>query len=291
MNNYWTYTQENVYNSAFNPSGIHSQNTALTQYFARYLFKKVLAVFKFEIPETWAENYFKAVLFGDGVIAVFDTDKYGVIPQRCGLGGYNVFYQPRWVIIANPLIKTERAIIGDTCEIIKLQPDYTGCMDIVSTYAEALALCMEGAGMNLINSKLAYVFTAQNKTAAESFKKLYDQIAGGNPAAVIDKDLMNEDGRPNWLMFSQNLGQNYITDRILNDMQTIDNRFCQIVGIPSANTSKRERLITDEVNANNIHTNLISDLWLETMRRDIDKVNKMFGTDIKVSKRYEDLEQ
>ena len=281
----------NQYNAMRSPSTVHCRNTALVEYYTRYLFQKVISVFEFEnLPEEWADNYFKYVLFGYGVIAVIYTDKYGVICQDCGLSGYDVFYQPTRCIIANPHLPGLKEFkIHENCEIIKLQPDYGSVMDLVTTYADLMALALETTGANLLNSKLSYVFFAENKTAAESFKKLYDRVASGEPMAVIDKNLLMEDGTPAWQIFTQNVGQNYITDRLLNDMKTLEDQFNTVIGVPNANTQKRERMITDEVNANNVDTQCRVNLWLETMNKDIEQVNKMFGTDIKVKYRYDDI--
>lgn len=281
----------NQYNAMRSPSTVHCRNTALVEYYTRYLFQKVISVFEFEgLPEEWADNYFKYVLFGYGVIAVIYTDKYGVICQDCGLSGFDVFYQPTRCIIANPHLPGLKEFkIHENCEIIKLQPDYGSVMDLVTTYADLMALALETTGANLLNSKLSYVFFAENKTAAESFKKLYDRVASGEPMAVIDKNLLLEDGTPAWQMFTQNVGQNYITDRLLNDMKTLEDQFNTVIGVPNANTQKRERMITDEVNANNVDTQCRVNLWLETMNKDIMQVNRMFGTDIKVKYRYDDL--
>lgn len=279
----------NLYNSRRSPSTVHCQNTALVNFFTRYLLQKVISVFRFDnLPDTWAENYFKYVLFGFGYISVIYTDKFGVIPQKCGLYGYDVFFQPSHVIIANPeLPGLERLKIGSDAEIIKLQPDYFGVMDIVTTYADLMALCLETAGINMLNSKLSYVFMSENKTAAESFKKLYDKFATGEPAVFPDRELFNEDGSPKWQLFTQNVGQNYIVGEILDDMKKLEDRFNTDVGIPNANTYKKERLITDEVNANNVDTQSKIMLWLETMRRDITRVNSHFGLSLSVSYRYE----
>ena len=281
----------NQYNAMRSPSTVHCRNTALVEYYTRYLFQKVISVFEFEgLPEQWADNYFKYVLFGYGVIAVIYTDKYGVICRDCGLSGFDVFYQPTRCIIANPHLPGLKEFkIHENCEIIKLQPDYGSVMDLVTTYADLMALALETTGANLLNSKLSYVFFAENKTAAESFKKLYDRVASGEPMAVIDKNLLMEDGTPAWQMFTQNVGQNYITDRLLNDMKTLEDQFNTVIGVPNANTQKRERMITDEVNANNVDTQCRVNLWLETMNKDIMQVNKMFGTDIKVKYRYDDI--
>ena len=281
----------NQYNAMRSPSTVHCRNTALVEYYTRYLFQKVISVFEFEnLPQEWADNYFKYVLFGYGVIAVIYTDKYGVICQDCGLSGFDVFYQPTRCIIANPHLPGLKEFkIHENCEIIKLQPDYGSVMDLVTTYADLMALALETTGANLLNSKLSYVFFAENKTAAESFKKLYDRVASGEPMAVIDKNLLMEDGTPAWQIFTQNVGQNYITDRLLNDMKTLEDQFNTVIGVPNANTQKRERMITDEVNANNVDTQCRVNLWLETMNKDIEQVNRMFGTDIKVKYRYDDI--
>lgn len=282
------YEFENLYNSMRSPSTVHCRNTALVEYYTKYLLEKAISVFKFDgLPDTWARNYFEYVLFGYGHVAVINTDKYGVIPQMSGLTGYNVFYQPTIVTIANPLLDGLKTLeIGTQCEIIKLQPNYSGVMDIVTTYADLMALCVETAGINLLNSKMSYIFFSQNKQAAESFKKMYDKVASGEPAAFLDKSLLDDEGNPAWTMFTQNVGQNYITDKILNDLQTIEDQFNTDIGIPNANTQKKERLIVDEVNANNTDTNAKVSLWLETMRYDIEKVNRMFGLNLSVSYRF-----
>lgn len=277
----------NAANSVVSPSTVHCRNTTLSLYFQRYLLQKAMSVFKWEMPVDWSKNYTLYTLYSWGFFAVVNTDRYGVIPQACGLRGYDVFYQPTHAIITNPLLSgTLEPRIGLQCELVRLQPDYGGIMDIVSYYADMLALCAESVGMNLVNSKLAYVFAAENKAMAETFKKLYDQIAAGNVSAVIDKQLFREDGKPNWQMFNQNVGQNYVADKVLSDMRKIESMFCTEVGIPNANTDKKERLITDEVNANNIETRSKCDLWLEELKESCAKVRDMFGIKLNVNWRY-----
>ena len=288
MNNYG-YEFINRYNAGLSPSTVHCKNTGLVNYYMRYLIQKVISVFEFSgIPEEWALNYFQYVLICRGYIGIIDTARYGVIPQECGLSGFDVFYQPNRITVANPLLDFKELKIGSQCEVIKMQPDYGGILDLVGTYADLMALCLESAGVNLLNSKLSYVFAAGNKTQAESFKKMFDKIATGEAAVFVDKNLFNEDGSRNWDVFFQNLKQNYVTSDILNDMKTLEDQFNTAVGIPNANTQKRERLITDEVNANNVDTEAKISLWIETMRRDMKRVNDMFGLSLDVRYRFAD---
>lgn len=280
------------YNASMQPNTVHAKNTGLAAYYRKYLFQRLISVYKWTLPDTWAKNYFESVLFSNGYISIINTDKFGVIPQMCGLMGYDVFYQPTNAIISNPLLTgILQPRIGTQCTIIKLQNNYSGALDIVETYAELLAMAMETASVDLVNSKLAYVFGSNNKSGAESLKKLYDTIASGNPAVFYDKQLNNPDGSPNWTYFSQNLKENYIVTDILNDMRNIMNQFDSEIGIPNANTEKRERLISDEVNANAAETRCLSDLWLESLQDGCRRTMDMFGISISVEKRYNNNEE
>lgn len=285
------YDHANAMVSQVTPNTVHVKNVGLTRFFQRYLLQKAISVFKWNLPENWSRDYFLYVLYCWGFIAIVNTDKFGVIPQGCGLKGYNVFYQPRSAIIQNPLLSgTLEPVIGKQCTLLKLQPDYGGIMDLVSFYAQEMALASEAIDVNLLNSKLSYVFTARNKNAAESLKKLYDRIASGEPAVVIDKNLYNDDGSVSWEAFQQNVGQNYIAGDLLSDLRKIEAEFDTKIGIPNANTDKKERLITDEVNANNVETRNLPELWLESLQQGCREANAMFGINISVDWRNEPVQ-
>lgn len=280
----------NVLESAFSPpvKGLNNQ-TAL--YYRKYLLQKLLSSFEWSIPELWSRDYFQYVLFGYGFICIFDSgsDGFGVVPQRCGISGYNLYYQPRRVIINNPLLpNTKELTINENCVVLKINANYTGVLDIVDYYAVKLAMITADIESNLINSKLSYLFTVKNQALANSVKKVYDQIIQGNPAVVVDKDLMNEDGSKNWELFQQNLSTNYIVSDLLEDMRKVENDFCCKVGIPTTNSEKRERMGEAEVTRNDIETESLIDGWLERLNDDITKVNKMFPSiNLSVKKRWE----
>lgn len=282
------YDLENLIQSSYNPSQIHASNTALSYYFRKYLLEKVYSCIEMKnVPDWWDLNYMMYSLLIFGKICFLETDIYGVIPQHCSLGGFNVFYQPAYANVRNPHLTINRPLmIGSECEIVKLQPNYSGVMDIVCYYADMLSLCAENVGLNIVNSKLAYVFTAQNKSSAESFKKMFDKIASGEPIVVQDRKLLDENGKKTWDAFANNLSNNYIADRILNDMTTWENKFCTEIGIPNANTQKKERLITDEVNANTVDTESKIMLWIDTMNRDLKKVNRMFNLNLSAEYKF-----
>ena len=277
------YGDINLYNAQFSPSTVHVKNVALQRYFRKYLLQKAISVFKWTLPEEWDEDYFKYVLYGLGYIAVLETRSFGVICQGGALGGYNLYYRPSYIIVTNPLLKeTITANINQDCAIIKLQPDYSSIMDIVSFYADQMSLAAEALGMNLVNVKTATIFPAADRTQAETYKKMYDKIEAGDPAVVIGKHLFDDQGKPAWMPFVQNMEQQYIADKILSDMRKIEAMYDTEIGIPNANTDKAERLITDEVNANNVETATRCELWLDSIRKGIDQANKMYGLSLAV---------
>ena len=278
-----TYDYINLYSASRSPSTVHVKNTRLARYFRKYLLQKAFSVFKWTLPEEWDRDYFLYTLYCRGFIAILNTARYGTICQECSPGGFNLYYRPSYVIVTNPLIRDTLTLnIDRDCVLLKLQPDYSSIMDIVSYYADQLALASEAMGVNLVNTKSGVVFGADGKAQAETFKKMFDNLSEGDPAVVIGKKLLNDDGTPNWFPFVQNVKESYVTSDILSDMRKIEAMFDTEIGIPNANTDKRERLISDEVNANNVETATRCELWLETLRTGLDKANNMFDLQLSV---------
>lgn len=284
----------------FSPRGGAPYNAPLFLYFKKYLLQKCISVFKFNFPDTWSRDqirHFRNVLFTAGYIGVFEDKKYGLVALQCSFMGQNLFYSPKKILVSNPLLAGVEKTIGKDCVLFTLQetpsfgdlyfnPASTSVLDIIDYYADKMALASQDLNSNMVNSQLSYVFTTDNKAASEAFKKMFEMIISGEPAVVQDKNLLNEDGSPAWHAFQQNLGQNYIANDILSTINQLNDEFNSMVGIPNANTEKKERLITDEVNANNIEVKALSDLWLENMKVCCEEVNSMFGVSMSVEKRY-----
>lgn len=288
----YDYEIQNIVASSYTPANPKIRGSLEYAIFCRYLWQKALSVFKWTIPDTWEIDFFQRCLYGLGFVVILPTDKFGIIPQPGTVGGYNVFYEPLYAMIANPLLPSltgKQFIIDRDCSIIKLTPDYLGIRDLVGYYAEKMALASQTMSVNFANSKLSYVFGAKDKAQATTFKKMFDQVLNGEPAVVIDKSLFNEDGSPNWNIFNQNLRNTYIVGDVISDLRKIEAEFDTKIGIPNANTDKRERLISDEVNANNAETSSISDLWLDTIRDGIRRTERLYpDINIKVERRYHD---
>ena len=103
------YDHANAVMSQQRPFKVFTQDNGLAWYYQRYLLQKAMSVFEWDLPENWTKyrgkDYFLYCLYCFGFVAVVNTDKFGVIPQGCTLGGYGIFYEPKWAVIANPLLR------------------------------------------------------------------------------------------------------------------------------------------------------------------------------------------
>lgn len=277
----YNYDFINAYNGMIDPSTVHCKNTNLVWFFKRYLLQRAFSVFKWTLPKTWNLDYFRYVLYNMGYIVVVNTDSFGVIPMIAGLRGYNVFYQPTHAIITNPLINgILEPEIDSQCTLIKLTPDFAGITDLVTYYANLMGVAGEAAGMNLINSKLAYMAAAKSKAMAEAIKKLFDTVQAGNPFVVYDNNYKDADNNPLLELVTQNLKENFIAPDIMLSIRKLENEFDSKIGLANVNSEKKERLISDEVQANRDETYSLAEIWFESLKDGINKTKEMFGNDV-----------
>ena len=259
---------------------------ALTAYYQNWALKKIFGAFEFSgMPDTWDQDYFLTRLFIDGHIAVTDTE-IGVIPLRCGITGVNVFDHPTTALFANPVLGNfERDLFGDdpktSCALIKLQYDYNGVMPLVYKYAALLSECDISINVNLRNSKVAFIGFVDSKQQSATMEKLFTEIESGKPAVYVKKGdaLTQED------IYYNHVKETYIANDIQLLKQSIINDFLTEVGLNNANTDKRERLIVDEVNANDEEIRANVQHWLDTMSEGIKRANSLFGLNLNVTLR------
>lgn len=258
------------------PKDVEAQINTSTIFYKERMLRKIFELFSFTVPEEWDLDYFRQHLFLDGYVGVTDT-AMGILALKCAASGYNVFERPTKLIFANPVLGNFDRNIGTDCEVIRLQYNWLGVAPILDKYAYLLAMCDSAVSVNLMNSKVAFIATAEGKAAAETIKTAYQQISEGNPFVCMSKDSVDS---ISWELL--NVKNTFIGNDVSLLKQTIWNEFLTEIGIPNFNRDKRERMITDEVNANNTETAFSMSHWLETIRGGMDRANKMFDLDLRV---------
>ena len=283
------YNWVNVYNRNYSPSTIHAYNTQLAEFFRKYLMERAMSVYEWKLPKEVNPYYFKWVLFRVGCIGLFNDPKLGHCALHCGLEGYDLYYYPKYMLFANPGLTEytkETAVkreIGVDGILLNLKGDFTGVWDLVSFYADQLALLYESFGVNAIQAKNSNIFGAADKKIAEEMKKVTDLIMSGKPAVFSSKDLFRDDGHLNMESFSS--PTDYFGTELLDNVRTILNNFDAEIGIPTA-PEKRERLISDEVNSQSYEAMSRSEMWLEDLKNECKKANELLDFGIDVNFRY-----
>lgn len=261
------------------PKDVDGVANSSSIYYREWLLKKILSRFEFKnIPSFWDSDYFLEVLFLDGHVCITDT-AMGVLPFKCGLTGIGVFEQPTKCIVANPVLGSFERTIDVDCALLRLQYNYGGAGWMINRYATLLAMCDSGVAVNLMNSKAAYVFKAASKGQADTIKKLYDNITAGQPAVFVgESGALNSEN-----VFNLPVRENFVADDIQLLKRKIVNEFLTEIGINNANLDKRERLNTEEVNANNdeIYANIQH--WFDNLKDGVERINKLYDLGISVS--------
>ena len=77
----------------------------------------------------------------------------------------------------------------------------------------------------------------------------------------------------------------YIIDKLQQQKFDLKNELLTYLGINNNNNIKKERMIVDEVNANNEYTSINLDLMFDLREKACKEINEKFGFNIKVKKR------
>jgi len=265
------------------PTDVKGVFNARTEYYKTQLQRTAFSIIDidFNKDNLWDKDYIREAVLIKGCMTVTEDNNGVLLPLKCGVTGVNVFNRGTTAIIANPVVGSFERTIGVDCELVYLQQKqgsrFRSLQPIITIYAQKLANCDAAIDINLFNSRLPYIFQASSQQVAESFKAMYDEIAEGNPAVYVDESLgnllQNESGS-NITVFKGK--ENFIADLVQNEKVQIMNEFLTAIGINTANTTKRERQVVDEVNANNIEIKANIKLWKQNIDDCCERVNKMF---------------
>lgn len=116
-----------------------------------------------------------------------------------------------------------------------------------------------------------------NKNTMLTLKNAYMQFDGNVPVIYGNKEF-NLDSKLNVL----HTDAPFVIDKLENYKHELQNDCMTFLGINNANTQKRERLITDEVNSNNDLINYYLNCFYKTRKQACDLINKKYDLNIKL---------
>ena len=281
----------NEYESRQNPNIIHINNTWDYATYFRYFLQRAESLIIFDgMPSNWAKNYIYPLLFLKGNFCIMNTAKFGIIPQHGSPYGFDVQYQPTNYVVENPAFDATfngDLVIGTDCEVVRLTPDWCGIGDLINSYAQRVAMTLSNHDVACALAKFGFIFTAKNKSTAETFKVAFDDIMSGKLAVIINQALYDkETGKPLYEYFNNDIEKCYnVVKSALESVENLKHAFDIEIGIYTA-PDKKERMITDEVEETKNAVMSKCELWVETLNECFKAVHAHFGLDIKARLRY-----
>lgn len=261
-------------------------NRTYVQYVNR-LTELAISMFEWEgLPESVDSRYIELHLFSNGCMVYFDDEVMGNLCLDCTYnGGLDVYGYPilRRAYSSyngyNRLLKNSNSvIIWNNLLHIPSEAD-------IRAYARRLWMLDRIIDVNA-NAQKTPILVQGNEKQRLSLVNLYKEYDGNAPVIFGDSSL-NTDG-----LKSISTGAPYVADRIYELKTQIWNEALTYLGISNINTQKKERLITDEVTRNQGGTVASRYSRLEARRQAVERINDMFGTNIKVNYRedYQEIE-
>lgn len=259
-----------------NPKSVDDMTNNSFFYYQFQLMTKLKSVLTIDgYPKNWNIDNMWDVILKNGYIPIVSTD-LGTLALEGGFYGQNIYYMPTNVIVNNPVLGNINRVIGENGELLYINYEYNtfqSVMPLINRYAVLLANIDCSLNVSLMNSRVAHVFEAESDAEVKTLEKMYDDVSKGNPAVFLKKgtrSLPSSNDNSSFL----NVKNTYIGNDLLLTKKSIMNEFLTEIGINNANTDKRERLNSDEVNVNNTEVRCTIMRYIDSLNECAKKINE-----------------
>ena len=228
-----------------------------------------------KIAGTGASRFLELVLYSNGRACFVKDKDVGYLALKVNPSDtFNVYELPTeveaWSIGYNKKYPFDEIVYIMNNE---LQKPTLSLMDL---FAYRLYETQRTADINLNAMKTPVLIEGDTKTIL-TLKNVYMQYSGNTPFIFGNKqfDISNK-------LNVLKTDAPYIVDKLDLHKHEIFNEALTLLGIDNANTDKKERLITDEVESNEDLINYYLNCFYKTRKKACDEINEKFGLDISI---------
>lgn len=259
-------------------------NLTYRQYLNR-LTELAISMFEWKnLPDTVDERYLELHLFETGCMVYFQDDILGdLCLDNITNGKLSVYGDPLLRRAYSGYNNYQKLLSYKDSVIIWNNLLHTNSILDVKMFARRLYNIDRIIDVNANAQKTPVLLQGTEKQRL-TLLNLYKEYDGNAPFIFGDKNLDINSLKS----FSTNAP--YVCDKLYQLKTQIWNEALTYLGISNINIQKKERLITDEVTRNQGGTIASRYSRLESRRKAVKKINKMFGTNIEVNYR-EDFQQ
>lgn len=262
------------------PTEVEGLENIASAYYFQYLLRLTKGIFDVTVPEHWDSDFLLDTLLLNGVFGIFEHNSEP-LAMNCQPYGVNMYYKPTSFNIANPVLGNFSKEIGKDGAIIYLEEDpsanaqFRTIRPLLNQYSYKLAACDKCIDQSLMNSGVAAIFSAPSKKVSESFKAMYDDITMGKPAVFVDEELGLASNSSRNMLYTP-AKDNYICDKVQIQKRCLIEEFLTSIGVNNANTDKRERLNSAEVNSNNQECYIATEVWRRNLKETVTHAKELF---------------
>lgn len=241
------------------------------------------SIFKWNnLPNHIPERFIEKVLFQHGMCAFVEDKVKGFMVMRCTPGGkLNCYDEP--VNYTCYSVEGSRTYKAKNVCIIRNNGLNVPTADTIRLFAYRLSEVERTTDVNIKGQKTPIVILVDEKQRL-TFKNIIDQQQDNEFAIFGTKSINLDDVK----VLKTEVP--FISDQLMIYKHDLWNDCMSFLGIANANTDKKERLVTDEVNANNQLIALSAAAMLKQREEACKEINAKFGTNISVEMRaLEDL--
>ena len=251
--------------------------------FTDYYYRLMLiarSVFKWSnlpnyIDEKWIERY----LFTEGRCIFFNDKIKGLMIAKCtDSGELNTYDEPTLLTPFGTNYDGKALVNGKECILIRNNDSCIPTAPTIQLFALRLAEISRTIDININNQKTPVMILCSEKQK-QSMKHLFNHVTGNEPVIYGDKNLDIDSVK------ALKMDAPIVFDKLQIQKHTIWNECMTFLGINNANMDKRERLVDDEVQANNEQIEASVNVMLKSRENACKQINELFGTNIKVELR------
>lgn len=259
------------------------QNIRTYDYYFMRLSNIAVSIFEWKnLPETVDARFLEMSIFRNGMCLFFEDPVIGFLALPCAIGGkLNVYNIPtmRRAFAANGYYA-----MRDESNSVIIYHNYFHDVPTwdVEMFAQRLAEYQRTIDVN-VGAQKTPVLLACDDDQKVSVENAYLSYSGNTPVIVANKAM-----NPNMLTVLKTDAP-FVADAIEELRVMVWNDAMSYLGVSNVNVTKKERLITDEVQRNMGGVLASRNSPLQMRRQAADEINKMFNLNIEVDYREDIL--
>ena len=238
-----------------------------------------LSIFEWKgLPKSISLRYLEQSLFEQGRVFFFSDPKMGPLCLRGGPdSALNVYGDPLKVRVFGANGYNKELEPGQYV-MIRNNLDNRPTEPTIRLYAQRMAQAERSIDVNVAAQRTPMLIVCEEKQRL-TLKNVYAQYSGNEPVIFADKSMNPE------AIKSIKTEATYVSDKLMQYKRDLWNDCLTFLGINNANTDKKERLITDEVQANDQMISISAQVMLLTRQQAAAEISEMFGITVTVNPR------